>query len=443
VTGTVAEIPASVDLSEGTLATSANGEVALPATASIKTISVGHDLTIAGAATEFKVDTLVGSAGSVALPAASAITTLSISDDFKVSGTALGTITTITATAASKTLTLPDIAVTVTTIDTGTVGFSIAGTTSTGATIKPTTISGVGGLTLGNNVVLAPDGSKDITINTGSKVVASGIAQLGAAGVNLPKIKGDGTLELTESTVDFVASLLPIGVGLKLTGAPTFSADATITKPFSASGNRTIGSGVTLTVTSPGEVTGSSSGLVKLGPGTYKATGGTAVISDAAITLATANSKLELGTGGLSLTATGASGIFTPTAKVVTLNGTGNGSITVPGAGTLTVGATAELALGDGAVLLGFDSTGGILTTAAGAKISGFERSATLKTSGTTLAESGDKLGDYNSGVVFTYANTALGSKILTTTTAESDLFKGATDKGGAVTKNSSITPTT
>jgi hypothetical protein len=126
------------------------------------------------------------------------------------------------------------------------------------------------------------------------------------------------------------------------------------------------------------------------------------------------------------------------------LSGTGVGSITIPGgssAGSLTIGANGELALGNGVVCLGFATNGGILTTGIGAKISGFTATgSTLKTSGADLTGSGDISGAYDTGVVLTYANTAYATGVLTTSTAgETALFAGKTDTGGAVTKTSSI----
>jgi hypothetical protein len=488
VTGTVAEIPASVDLSEGTLATSsadgvvefaapspaigtiaaaknleikgatsltvgtlsnsATATVTLPVTASIGTIVAPANLTIAGAGTKLTIDALnnTGASGAVAValpatgtPLIKAINVVAAQNITFSGATALDTITTITASAVG-TVTFPAIAVTVGTINASS-ALTIAGTSSTGATIKPTTISGAGGLTLGSDAKL--DSSADITL-TGSKIVADALAKLGA---NPDKIKG-GTLDFG-STALSISTALTLNAALKTSGGVTFSANTTLNEGGDLTGDSTIGDNVVLTVGAGKTIVAGAN--LAFGPGKYTAGAKGFKFSATAITATDASaSTLALGdaTSGTKLTlkAIGAvaTATFTPATKVVTLNGTGNGSITVAGGGKLTIGETAELILGDGAVLLGFDTTGGILTTAIGARISGFVRTGTL-TAG-SLTEAGDKSGDYNSGVAFaldTTKTTLSGGVISTATTAESALFTGLTPNGGAVTKNSKITPTT
>jgi hypothetical protein len=417
-------IPTGVDLSKATLVSdNASASVGLPASTTIGTIDLAETLTITGATT-LNIGTLKATAATTLTLPAAAVTvgTIDVAEDGVIAGTPTSlAITTIAPSVGSKTLTLPAGMVTVTAIVTDTSkALTIAGTSTT--TLKPAAISGDGELSLGASDLLL-DGNITIassaTLKTNNTLDNFG----GSPYTQLAKISG-GTVDVGSAVVTPVATTT-INTVLTTTGVVTF--------PI---GSLVVGPG--------GKILAGS--LLEFGPGTYTATTGTFETDGGAIKTSTNSATLALGTSGITLKADASvstTGTFTAANKVVVFNGTGAGSITIPGdssAGSLTIGATAELALGDGTVYLGFDTAGGILTVGAtGAKISGFV------SAGSTIASTGNLTaaisGNYNSGVALAYSNnpTYASNTVTGGSGAEDALFTGLTTNGGAVTKNLAI----
>jgi hypothetical protein len=98
--------------------------------------------------------------------------------------------------------------------------------------------------------------------------------------------------------------------------------------------------------------------------------------------------------------------------------------------------------LGDGAVLLGFDSSNGgkLATGATTSAISGFNSTgSTVATTNTTLTST---ITGYTGGVLLTHSGATYNPTThkLTTTAAETALFAGVSGNG-AVTKATAIAP--
>ena len=281
-----------------------------------------------------------------------------------------------------------------------------------------------------------------------SKITATALAPFGAtdadAFTQLAKITG-GTVNVGTAAVDFTVATT-LNSKLVTSGNVTFTENTTLNAgAVLTTGTNTIATGATLTVGTGAEVI-SSATLLKFGPGTYTA-GGTGGFKFAAgvITALDTDSTLALGTSGIVLKATGAAATatFTAAGQPVVLSGTGNGYITIPGgatAGSLTLGVTAELALGDGVVYLEYATAGGKLAGGDGSKFSGFNASwSTLESSDNSTALNNSTTTGYTGGVALTYVGTnttapTLGTGTLQTKDTESNLFAGL-NGGGVITK--------
>ena len=144
------EIPASVDLTAGTVTSSnASAKITLPASTTIGTVDLAEALEIVGATTITNLS--ISAAKTLTLPAGTVtVGTIDVAEAGTIAGATGLAVTTITNSAA-KTLTLPAGTVTVTNITTDASGaLAIAGTTST--TLSPVgtgaiAVSGAAGLT--------------------------------------------------------------------------------------------------------------------------------------------------------------------------------------------------------------------------------------------------------------------------------------------------------
>jgi filamentous hemagglutinin len=292
---TTAAIPAEVDLTAATLTSgNDNAVLTLPnAARSIGTIDlVANNLEIAGPSGD------------------SALSVVTVKN------------------SGAKTLTLPPVTVSVERFETDSEGntLTIAGKTSsmtlTAAPNKTVAVTGAGGLTLSNNVLVGT-GTPVINIASGSNVTAATLTPLGTVADLAAKVSGAGTVDL---------ATVPLSIGTALTFGPhiTTSGDVTLTA------NATFNQGLSAPVINTG-----ADGTVTL------------TLNGAESTLTTLNSAVVLQT--LALAGTGnvtVSGIVTAAGNLE-VNSTGIVSFAVNDATntlatgkSLTVGSSSSVKAG-------------------------------------------------------------------------------------------------
>jgi hypothetical protein len=475
---TTAAIPAEVDLTAATL-TSGNDSAILTlpnAARSIGTIDLANNFEIAGPTVDsaLSVVTVKNSAAkTLTLPPV----TVSV-ERFEIDGTSA---LSIAGKSASMTLAAaPNKTVAVTgaggltlgdnlAVGTGTPVINIAsGSNVTATALTPfgtvadlaAKVSGAGTVDL--TAVALPIGT---ALTFGPHITTSGGVTLTAnatfnQGLSASVTNADAGADIT-LTLNGADSILTA-----LTSVATSDAHALI---LAGTGNVTVSGAVTATknlrVTNTGTVSfpgpdtvniiatgkylevGSSSSVkagtfLTFGPGKYTASGTTSFSygadtlksttsnNDALILGDADGAKLTLGNGATANTNT-----FIASGAVVTLSGTGMGSITVSASGVLAFGATGKMVLGDGTVALG--STGR-LTLVAGSIISGFsDTDNTTVNTGTGITAGFTGTG-YTSGVDVPVTGVGLLAGVITGS-GEGGSFVGTSPAGGILAKGSAI----
>jgi hypothetical protein len=384
-------------------------------------------------------------------------------------------------------ITLPT---TITTI--GTVkGGANAATLGAGSTL---TIASGSTLTIGGSASLISTGTSGITLAAGTYTATGGAVGLTKAGVlsvagtltGVPAI-ATGTNDLTNVTLPVLQKIIGGSVTYEAANT-TFGTSATISTDVDL-GTGTLGHTDSITLTFAGGKTITTSGITTIGdlilagngglvptnaanvfttsktlvvgadntvlvgtnltfgPGAYTA-GGDASIklngSTGAISpTGNADEYLELGTTGTklklwSLNGGGTYGTATFTATgAVRLSGVGSGAIIATGA--FTLGATAEIAIGDGTIALG---NGGSIASGDGALITGFTdtSSSSIRTGAQTDAsfKGAAPFAAYSTGITLpagtaTYASS--GGKIA----LKAQVITSTADNGGVLTKASDV----
>jgi hypothetical protein len=500
---TTTPIPGDVDLSKGylTVENAANTvTITLPdASVTIGGIIASDNLTIAGPAASAvitvgsitgatgKVLTLPGvtvEAGEIGLPAG--ILTIAgpagapaaTLKPAKVSGAANGELTFTGTNIAlagpidlSAIITIPDL------LNLGQTTDQLAQLAKiTGGTVKVTPAITFNGAAASDTVFsTAIVGAADSTITTSSTfkeglTSAGKVLSAGAPGGIIITL-GKDSVFTGGLDVQGTGGVTIAGSGrLALTAALTAGGPVTFT-----GGNVTLAAAantLSSTVLTVGPRTTVTAGGIIFSEGVYTAAGvitiaaATNVISGAAATDTLALGSNDPATAKLLTLAGGAStGTFTLTGSgTATLSGTGNGAIVVTpatAAAILTVGAAAEIKLGDGIIALGYARTfPGSLALTNGAKLSGFTYSkgpsatytlqsttAAYQPSFTTNTNGGQSvLGKYYTDGVMITAGTGAYTDDPTTTpptlgtiTGNGTSYTAAAIHGGIITKNSDV----
>jgi hypothetical protein len=498
-----AAIPADVDLSRGFLTkegTGAASTITLPdAPAAIGGIIVSDDLVIAGPGTAAVISAGVISgtagksltlsaatveAGEIAAPAGGALTIAGSAaaalKPARVSGGPTGVLTFDNTTAAvtlsgpielSAVITIPDL------LNLGQSTDQLAQLARiTGGTVNLPAIT-FNGATAADTVFstrIAGQADVDITISsscafteglftnhtsTGGKVISAGAS--GPITVTLGKDSVfAGGLDITGTGGVTIAGK----GGLALTGALTAAGPLAFT-----GGDVTLRAGantLTGTVLTVGPGTVLSAGGLSFTEGAYTAAGTITIDAGAgAISGAAPTDALALGNNDpaaakpLTLAGGGANGTFTLTGTnaAATLSGIGNGAMVVTPNGdnaVLTVGAAAELKLGEGIIALGYDPSGtgftGSLALATGAKVSGFTYNGTALQPGSypyqpsfTTGSQGVLGKYYTDGIAITPGNGTYAYdgvvEFAGTITSNSTSYAARPIHGGIITKNSDV----
>jgi hypothetical protein len=339
-------------------------------------------------------------------------------------------------------------------------GELIAG--SSYAVLRPAAIYGGNEVSLEGNILL--DSPVDLASDT-----TIGAADLKPFGETLrdplsqlAKINGGTVAFSTAVPVLFDIPNMALNTIVTTAGLVTFSEDTILNKKLVAgtAGYR-IAAGKKLTIGQYGGITAGTA--LVIGPGVYAAEDGPIVISNAgAIGVPTGTSSASLKVGGSKdgntekfIFKASAANSFAATATAanrVTLNGE-LGGLVIPGGGTaatITIGANADLVLGNGATIgFGFDTNGGsIIFTDATSKISGFDTEGTSIPAGTAegfriIPETEpNKVGKpwefFTTGLDWTTAGSDItyGDKALKGG-ASNNTVSGATPNGGILRKTS------
>jgi hypothetical protein len=465
--------------SVGTVTNSASVTLTLPASATITALTLGNALEIEGPTTALTVTTLRNTASStLTLPAISVsvpnIVTLT-SNDLTVAGTAASTtLTGITAVTGTGNLILGTnvkVGEAVIRLDTATSTLKTTGITLFTDTVGvPAQTAALAAKTDGTGTVDIDDGDLEITsalttsfkpkiITTGDVVVKANaafnngldsdtLANTGATGPVTLTLDGDSTFGDALTSVAAQTLTLEGDGGVTVGGIVTATGNLVVnnvgTVEFndSSTGN-IIATGKYLKVGTGASI---AVGDLVFEEGTYTAGGDDSFIFGGASSVlkpatdpneflslgdAQSGTYLKLGASGIIGTAT-----FTATAGTVTLSGVGTGAIIVSDtSGVLALGATAELALGDGTVALG---SGGILNLGTGGKVSGFDDDTNTTLVTTDIASTG-LVGDftgYTSGLSVTDTSGDLTAGVIT---GGATSYTGKSTAGGTLTAASAI----